>query len=272
MNEVQDHPRNDAQLREANRRFYDGLWDVTWLIRPERFNTWPLMRELLGESTSALEIGPGLRPKLPLSNTQFLDISPSALHRLQDAGARCALGTVTALPFADASFDLVCAMDIIEHVDDDEAALAQIARVTTPGAAIITSMPLHPQRWTRFDHQVGHRRRYTPDELLDKLDRHGFTVERSAASGVQPQTGFVTALGMWVLRERWRIPMRFYNRFVMPLTVRLQRRCDPAPGLIDLDAIDTVFLVCRRNTETRTTAAAPDAARNTQGGRARPPH
>ena len=246
MTATDDHPRTDAQLREANRRFYDGLWDATWLIRPERFNTWPLMRSLLENSRSALEIGPGLRPKLPLHRAQFLDISPNALRALQAAGGRCTLGTVTALPYADAQFDLVCAMDIIEHVDDDEAALSEIARVTTPGAVVITSMPLHPQRWTRFDHQVGHRRRYTPDELLTKLDRHGFTIQRSAASGVQPQTGFITALGMWVLRERWRLPMRFYNRFVMPLSVRLNHRCDPSPGLIDLDAIDTVFLVCER--------------------------
>jgi len=75
---------------------------------------------------------------------------------------------VTALPFAAASFDLVCALDIIEHVDDENGALAEISRVTKPGGTLLVSTPLHPSRWTPFDDFVGHKRRYEPPTLLAK--------------------------------------------------------------------------------------------------------
>src|SRR5258708_30353590 len=54
---------------------------------------------------------------------------------------------------------------------NDERALAELSRVAASGAALITSMPLHPAQWSGFDAFVGHRRRYEPAELMDKLDR-----------------------------------------------------------------------------------------------------
>jgi ubiquinone/menaquinone biosynthesis C-methylase UbiE len=58
-----------------------------------------------------------------------VDISVPALAKLRERGGQVALSQVTALPFADAAFDLVCALDIIEHVDDDGGALFELSRV-----------------------------------------------------------------------------------------------------------------------------------------------
>jgi hypothetical protein len=99
--------RNDAELLRSNRRFYDPLWADTRLVKPESFNTWPLVQSLLPQSARRLEIAPGLRPRLPMAGTQFVDISAPALEKLRQHGARVILSSVTRLPYADAAFDLV---------------------------------------------------------------------------------------------------------------------------------------------------------------------
>ena len=53
-------------------------------------------------------------------------MSLPAVTRLRAHGAEAVLGLVSALPFADRSFDLVCALDIVEHVDDDMGAMAEL--------------------------------------------------------------------------------------------------------------------------------------------------
>src|ERR1700733_2672015 len=173
-------PRAGRGLRDENRRFYDLFWSGARLFEPQRFNTWPLVRTLVSESSRRLEVAPGLRPRLPIEGTQFVDISVQALAKLREHGAQVALGEVCALPFADSAFDLVCALDIVEHVDDDDGALSELSRVARVGAALVISMPLHASRWTSFDEFVGHKRRYEPARLMALLEQHYFVVERSA--------------------------------------------------------------------------------------------
>src|SRR5689334_11572748 len=95
---------------EVNRRFYDGLWEAARLIEAERFNTWPLIESLLSAAPKRLEIAPGLRPRLPVRGTHFIDISHAALGALRARGAAAALGSVTELPFDDGQFDFVAAL------------------------------------------------------------------------------------------------------------------------------------------------------------------
>src|SRR5436189_60679 len=70
----------------VNRRFYDGLWDEARLIEAQHFNTWPLVSSLLDSERPRLEIAPGLRPRLPLAGTRFVDISSAALDILRARG------------------------------------------------------------------------------------------------------------------------------------------------------------------------------------------
>ena len=238
--------RTDSELLELNRNFYDALWTDARLIEPERFNTWPLVQSLLAPAQRRLEVAPGLRPRLPIEGTQFIDISPSALAKLRARGGTGALGSITALPYGDAIFDLICAFDVIEHVDDDERALAELARVASPGAALITSVPLHPAHWTGFDDFVGHRRRYEPAELMVKLARQGLVVERSAVFGMQPKSSRLVDLGMWSLIHRRALATWVYNRVMMPLSVRFQKPLALAEGLIDTAEVGEILLLCRR--------------------------
>jgi SAM-dependent methyltransferase len=236
----------ERELLDLNRRFYDLLWSGARLVEPQRFNTWPLVSSVLPGSRRQLEVAPGLRPRLPLEATQFVDISAPALATLHARGASVMLGLVSSLPFTDGAFDLVCTLDIVEHVDDDDAALAEIARVAAPGAVLLLSAPLHPSRWTSFDDFVGHRRRYEPQQLLAKLAHHGLSVERSGVYGMQPRSSRLLDFGMWWLTHHRERAMWWYNRALMPLGVRFQKKLTLAPGMIDATAVDEILLVCRK--------------------------
>ena len=235
-------------IESINRAFYDDLWSDARLIEPERFNTWPLVESLASKARVCLEVAPGLRPRLPLQNTRFLDISAKAAAQLHARGAQATVGLINAMPFGDASFDFVCAFDIVEHVDDDDAALMELSRVAVPGAPFLLSVPLHEHAWTAFDELVGHRRRYVPSELVSKLERCGFAVERSAVYGMQPKSSRLLDIGMWFLDHHRERAMWWYNRIFMPLGLRMQKPLVFADGLIDDDKVDTVLILCRKQT------------------------
>lgn len=240
------HERTARELLEVNQRFYDALWSGARLVEAPRFNTWPLIASLLPRAPSRLEIAPGLRPRLPIEGTQFIDISAPALALLQRRGGQVVCGSITDLPYADRAFDLVCALDIIEHVDDDAPAWRELARVSRPGAVLLLSVPLHPARWTSFDDFVGHRRRYAPEELRARLVQHGFIAEQSAVFGMQPRSSRLLELGMWWLTHHRDRAMWWYNTLFMPLGVRFQSKLKLTTDLRQSEAADEILLVCRR--------------------------
>jgi len=244
MNQKVVERRTD--LLAVNQLFYDRLWARARLARPDRFSTWPLVRSLLTGAPTRLEIAPGLRPRLPIQGTCFLDISLPALTRLHEQGGVTACGTASALPLPDRHFGLLCALDVVEHVEDDAAALAELARVARPGAILLLSVPLHRSAWSAFDEIVGHGRRYDPGQLMSALTQHGFVVERSAAFGMRPRSSRLLALGMWFLARRPAHAMKWYNRLLFPLALRRQKPLTLQDGLVEMNAVQEVFLVCRR--------------------------
>jgi SAM-dependent methyltransferase len=84
------------------------------------------------------------------------------------------------LPFADASFDLVTTLDVIEHIDDDVAALAEMRRVLRPGGRLLVAVPAYMFLWGKQDEVSHHKRRYTAPTLRAALDRAAFAVERTS--------------------------------------------------------------------------------------------
>jgi SAM-dependent methyltransferase len=75
-------------------------------------------------------------------------------------------------------FDAVLALDVIEHIDDDQAAVARLGRLARPGGVVIVSVPALPEFFTEFDAIQGHRRRYRPESLRAAFEGSGLNVER----------------------------------------------------------------------------------------------
>lgn len=236
---------NDAIA--VNRAFYDGLWQKVRWPPPERFNTWPLIARWCAEASTRLEVGPGMRPRLPARGTSFLDLSPSCVERLRQAGADAHCGSATDLPFAERRFALVCAFDIIEHVDDDRRVLNELVRVLADDGRLVLSVPLFAARWTPFDAMCGHVRRYEPPVVLALLAEHGLEIVESGGYGMQPRQWLVD-FGMFWMRAMPRRAMFLYNHVLMPIGLKMQQPLTLATGTDALTSgtHDEVLLVCRR--------------------------
>ena len=239
-------PEQSEDARRANRRFYDELWSASYLVPPQRFNTWAELSTLAATRTARLEVGPGLRPRLPVSGTHFVDVSEAAVERLREGGGHALLGDVTTLPFRDEAFDLVCAFDIVEHVEDDRRVFAELSRVARRGAGVVFSVPLHQARWTSFDALVGHVRRYEPDDLLALLREHGLALERTAVFGMEPRSRWLMEFAAWGMSKRRTQAMRWYNAVLLPVGLLTQRRLQWRPGLVDVAGVGEILLACRR--------------------------
>jgi SAM-dependent methyltransferase len=230
----------------VNRSFYDALWGRAHLQRPDRFNTWPMIAALLPSSPARLELGPGLRPRLPIAGTHFIDVSAPAIAQLNARGGQATPGEIGTLPFGDRTFDLVCAFDVIEHVADDGLVFGEVSRVLKDAGVFLCSVPVHVDRWTEFDDWVGHARRYNPQTLMAILASHQFAVDKSAAFGMQPSNPRWVKRGMWYLEHRRAWAMFWYNWVGMPLAMLFQRRLHLVNGLIDTAGVDEIVMLCRR--------------------------
>lgn len=81
-------------------------------------------------------------------------------------------------PFSNEQYDVVGLFDVIEHIDDDEAALKEAYRICKSGGRVILTVPANRWLWSYFDVMSCHKRRYSKKELCQKLQRAGFTVEK----------------------------------------------------------------------------------------------
>jgi len=75
------------------------------------------------------------------------------------------------------AYDLVTALDVIEHVEDDRAALQGLARCLKPGGRILVTVPAFPFLWSAHDVANHHHRRYTRATLKAAVEQAGLKLE-----------------------------------------------------------------------------------------------
>ena len=110
------------------------------------------------------------------------DVSEDALRlcRSREIGRLCRVDmTNFSLPFKTGSVDLVLALDVVEHVEDDLHALSECYRILKKGGALMITVPAFMALWSPWDKSLGHKRRYTAPELVQGLCRAGFSIRKS---------------------------------------------------------------------------------------------
>ncbi len=126
--------------------------------------------------------------------------------------------------------DTAVCMNVLEHIEDDRAALRGICESLQPGGRLILLVPAHPQLYGTLDEVVGHFRRYTRAEGREKMRAAGFTPLRCH------YFNSVGAAGRYVIgrvrkqQETGQSQVRFYDRYVVPLLSRAERVVAPPFG------------------------------------------
>jgi SAM-dependent methyltransferase len=134
------------------------------------------------QPSSALEIGCGqgaFGARLA-TTTAYVGVEPDkqsfavAQQRIAPRGGKVLQGMHTVV--ADGStYDLVCAFEVLEHIQDDVAALADWTDLVRPGGHLLLSVPAFQDRFGPMDTFAGHFRRYSPEELRDRMTGAGLT-------------------------------------------------------------------------------------------------
>jgi SAM-dependent methyltransferase len=188
-------------LEHAEYALMDAAEEAMWWYRALHLR---LLRAMEGVQGSVLDAGCGTggflqrlgaaRPELALFGVDFA--SQAAARAAAKSGAATAAGSVTALPFADASFDAVVSADVLCHRSVDPAvALAEFARVLRPGGRLVLNLPAY-------------------DWLMSAHDRRVHTARRSTAGGLRR---LLKAAGYVDVRTR------YWNALLLPLMV-LERK------------------------------------------------
>src|SRR5437667_9152380 len=142
-----------------------------------------ICRDIGKRKPRILDVGCGTGANLQMlsefGDAEGVDVSSEALDFCRARGlAKVKQGAAEALPYEDASFDLVTGLDVVEHLDDDLAGLKEMRRVLRPRGRALLFVPAFMFLWGVQDDISHHRRRYTVKELKQKLRDAGLTVER----------------------------------------------------------------------------------------------
>jgi len=121
-----------------------------------------------------------LHAACPAMQLSGLDFSPvaCALAR-QRTEAKISEGSIVAMPYADATFDVVVSCDVVCQVENDSHAVAEIFRCLKPGGIAVLTMPAYRWMYSYHDNAVSNLRRYSRDELNSLLVASGFCVVTS---------------------------------------------------------------------------------------------
>lgn len=130
-----------------------------------------------------LDVGCGTGANLEMLSqfgaAEGVDVSDDALEFCRRKGLHAQKGLAETLPFADETFDVTTALDVVEHLDDDVAGLKEMYRVTKTGGYSLIFVPAFMWLWGVQDDISNHRIRYTKRQIVERLKKAGFTIERS---------------------------------------------------------------------------------------------
>ncbi|MGZ4689167.1 MAG: glycosyltransferase [Acidimicrobiia bacterium] len=220
---------SDAELSDVLSTLEEADNYADWIYR--------LIRPYLGERV--LEIGAGhgeLTERLRLQgHVTATDLSKRCVDELEVRFAGCddvevLHADVAALGAQRGIFDSVVLINVLEHIDDDVSALADLREVLAPGGSLCVFVPAFEGLYSDFDRKIGHRRRYRRSQLVTTFDRAGLHVIDAR------YVNTVGAVAWWLFArqfgqvptQRWSV--KVYDRVAVPVIRQLEAGRAPRFG------------------------------------------
>jgi SAM-dependent methyltransferase len=157
-----------------------GFEDWYWWHRGRRTIVRRILRRHASPGSRILDVGCGTGATTAslsaFGDVIGLDLGPAALRHARARGLPVARGSAERLPVRAASLDVVVALDVLEHLDDDRRALDEMLRVLRPGGLLLATVPAYAFLWSGHDDAIGHRRRYVRRQLRERVAGAGFEI------------------------------------------------------------------------------------------------
>ncbi len=144
-----------------------------------------------------LEMGCGVAPVVPNhKGTVYVDLSFTAVQLLkkESGAAGFVVADGTNLPFKSHVFSHTVTSEVLEHIEDDEGALKELARVMSPGGKLVITFPHRKFYFAIDDRYVEHFRRYEIEEIKAKLEKYGLITV-----GIGKVLGPLEKITMWTV-------------------------------------------------------------------------
>jgi SAM-dependent methyltransferase len=106
-----------------------------------------------------------------------LEYAPTAAVAARERGLDVLRGDAREIPVKTGALDLVTAFDVLEHIEEDYLAAAEITRILRPGGTALIAVPADMALWSAHDEAVGHVRRYTRETLTSVITKGGLVIE-----------------------------------------------------------------------------------------------
>jgi 2-polyprenyl-3-methyl-5-hydroxy-6-metoxy-1,4-benzoquinol methylase len=220
---------SDAELSDVLRTLEEADNYADWIYR--------LVEPYLGDHV--LEIGAGhgelterLRRSAHVTATDLSKrcVDELALRFAGDQQVEVLQADVAALGAEERKYDSVVLINVLEHIDDDANALADLRALLKPGGRLCVFVPAFEGLYSDFDRRIGHRRRYRKARLVSTFDRAGLGVIEAR------YVNTVGALAWWIFSrqfgqvptQRWSV--RLYDKVGVPLIRKVEEGRAPRFG------------------------------------------
>jgi len=176
-------PRESTVAGSNANRFQDFFEEKQYVGLKNHLYNYLLRKRAIGRRLGrascerVLEVGSGISPVMTGEDrTVYSDLSFLACRTLKRhlGNGWCVVADATALPFLDGAFSHALCSEVLEHVEDDGAVLAELGRITKAGGRLIVTFPHRRCYFANDDRYVQHHRRYEFSEMVERLEAAGF--------------------------------------------------------------------------------------------------
>ncbi len=215
---------SDADRIPAIEALPHGGENLDIMAEAENYNEYlrDLVRRYAGKVESAVDFGAGIG-----TFSDCLDLAPEHVHCVEtEASSRQVIvakgfnAYENVAQLQQGAIPFVFTLNVLEHIEDDAAALGDLYRLLAPGGRLFVYVPAFPALFTSMDSHVGHHRRYRLRGLVERVEEAGFVVEKSAYTDA---LGFFATLAFKLFDNPEPDPLnaklvRFYDRVLCPLS------------------------------------------------------